>query len=151
MPWYRSWDTTADHERLAAIHRGKAAALQAEYEEACGNRPSSEVSVSPLARYGVGGWPTANGAIVYLSPNAGTPDELLAALRCHRAFMMLAPADMDDCPLDLPGLVIDARGDATGVTVSLSVKDGKLVPELQRRTAHDLEVAQHQSSSAMNH
>ncbi len=142
MPWYRTWDTAADHERLAAIHRSKAAELQGEYEEACGDRPSSEVSVSPLVRFGVGGWPTASGVIVYLSPKVGTPDQLLAAMRCHRAFMMLAPADMDDCPLDLPGLVLDARGDSDGVTVSLSV-DRKLVPELQRRTAHDLEAAQH--------
>ena len=48
---------------------------------------------------------------------------------------------MTDCPLDLPGLVVDARGDASGVTVSMVVRDPKLVGELQRRTAKDLEGA----------
>ena len=143
MPWFRSWDTAAEHTQLAAIHRSKAAALEAAYEEACGSKPVEEVSVSPLVRYGVGGWPTANGVIVYLSPKAGSPDELLAAMKCHRAFMMLAPSDMDDCPLDLPGLALDARGDAEGITVSMSVKDTALLPELKRRAAHDLEVGQH--------
>lgn len=139
MPWYRTWDTAADHERIAAAHRSKAAALQAAYEEACGARPLDEVSVSPIARFGAGGWNTASGAIVYLSPQAGTPEQLLADLKCHRAWMMLAPAGMDDCPLDLPGLVLDARGDASGVTLSLTVRDASLVGELQRRAAHDLE------------
>jgi hypothetical protein len=142
MPWFRSWDTTADHERIAAIHRGHAAALETEYEEACGNRAAEDVAVSPLVRFGVGGWPTTTGVIVYLSPKAGTADALMAALRCHRAFMMLALTDMDDCPLDLPGLQLDVRGDADGITVAMTVKDGKLVPELQRRVAHDLEAGQ---------
>ena len=103
----------------------------------------ADVATSPLVRYGIGGWPTATGVIVYLSPTAGTPDELLAALKCHRAYMMLAPTGMDDCPLDLPGLEVDARGDAEGVTLAMTVKDTKLVPELQRRAAHDLEMSQH--------
>ncbi len=151
MPWYRSWDTAAEHERLAAIHRSQAAELEAEYEQACGNTPAADVAMSPLVRYGVGGWPTANGVIVYLSPNAGTPDQLLAAMKCHRAFMMLAPADMDDCPLDLPGLELDARGDPNGVTVSMTVKDSALIPELQRRAAHDLEAGQHQRAGMSLH
>ena len=142
MPWYRSWNTSTEPEHLAAVHRSKAAELEAEVHDACGDRPVEEVSVSPLVRYGNGGWATANGAIVYLSPKAGTPDQLLAAMRCHRAFMMIAPSDMDDCPLDLPGLELDARGDTDGITVSLTVKDPALVPELKRRVAHDLEASQ---------
>jgi len=128
MPWFRSWDTAAEHERLAAIHRSQAATIEATYEDACGDRPVQEAAVSPLVRYGVSGWPTANGVILYLSPQAGTPDQLLAELRCHRAYMMLGPSHMDDCPLDLPGLELDARGDMDGVTVSLSVKDSALLP-----------------------
>jgi hypothetical protein len=151
MPWYRSWDTSAEHERLAEIHRSKAAELETAYQEACGDRPNQAASVSPLVRYGIGGWPTANGVIIYLSPSAGTPDQLLAAMRCHRAFMMLAPTDMDDCPLDLPGLELDARGDTSGITVSLAVKDSALIPELKRRAAHDLEAAQHQGPEMSLH
>lgn len=150
MPWFRSWDTAAEHERLAAIHRSEAANLEAAYEEACGDTPAATVAVSPLVRHGTSGWPTASGVIVYLSPDAGSPDQLLAAIKCHRAFMMLAPSDMDDCPLDLPGLQLDARGDTDGITVSLTVKDRSLIPELKRRAAHELEAGQHRRSG-MSH
>jgi len=138
--WYGRWDVT-EHERLAETHRAKAAELNRQYEDLCHGFAAEDISVSPLRRHGVGGWNTATGVIVYLSPAAGSPERLLAQLRCHRAWMMLAPADMDDCPLDLPGLVLDARGDVDGVTVSLSVRDRALVPELQRRAAVDLENA----------
>lgn len=139
--WVRSWDTT-EHGRLAAIHRGQADAIYAEYEEVCATLGADEVKVSPLQRYGIGGWNTASGSIVYLSPDAGTPDRMLLQMKCHRAWMMLSKVEgMEDCPLDLPGLTLDARGDASGITVSLSVKDRTLVPELQRRTQKDLEMA----------
>jgi hypothetical protein len=138
--WLRTWDPSTDHDRLAAVHRSEAALLQAEYEEACGARPIEEVSISPLQRYGTGAWPTSAGVIVYLDPSAGGPDKLLAEMKCHRAWMMLAPSGMEDCPLDLPGLVLDARGDNEGITVSMIVRDPKLVEELHRRAAHELEV-----------
>lgn len=141
MPWYRSWDTGAEHERLAETHRAKAAEIHAQYDEACGDLPAGEANVSPLASYGVGGWNTAAGVIMYLVPEAGPPDRLIARMKCHRAAMMLAPSGMEDCPLDLPNVVLDARGDADGITVSITVRDPKLVPELQRRAAHDLEAA----------
>ena len=141
MVWTRAWDPNSEHEQIAKAHRSEAAALHAEYEEACGTRPLEEVSVSPLQRYATGGWPTSAGIIMYLSPAAGSPDKLLADLKCHRAWMMLAPSDMDDCPLDLPGIVLDARGVSNGVTVSIVVRDAKLVDELHRRAAHELEVS----------
>jgi hypothetical protein len=144
IPWTRSWRPDADHDRLAAVHRGKAAELEAAFDEACGARASEEVSISPLQRYGLGGWNTSTGVIVYLRPDAGPADRLLANLRCHRAWMMLAPTDMDACPLDLPGLQLDVRGDAEGITLALAVDDPKLVSELQRRAAHDLEGAARQ-------
>lgn len=148
IPWVRSWNEAADHARLAALHRGQAASLQADFERACGTRSIPEVAVSPLVRYGAGGWMTQTGAIVYLSSDAGDPDALLAAMACHRAWMMLAPTGMDECPLDLPGLVLDARGDADGITVSLGVRDPTLVPELQRRVAIDLEAGPHAAHAA---
>jgi len=139
MPWYRSWNAGADHARLAAIQRSEAAQLEVDYDDACRGLAGKQPSISPLGRFAVGGWPTANGVIVYLSPMAGSPDLLLAMMKCHRAFMMLAPANMDDCPLDIAGLVLDARGTADGITVSLSVNDPALVPELKRRATHELE------------
>jgi hypothetical protein len=139
MPWTRSWDSGADHERLATLHRSKAGELQAAYDEACGARPLARVSVSPIKRWGVSGWNTQTGVVLYLRANAGMPDQLLADLKCHRAWMMLSDTGMDDCPLDLPGLTLDARGDDEGITVLLGIRDPKLVEELHRRAAHDLE------------
>ncbi|CAN5893628.1 hypothetical protein BH11MYX3_BH11MYX3_12000 [soil metagenome] len=80
-----------------------------------------------------------DGVILYLAPTAGDPDRLLADMKCHRAWMRLAPVGMEDCPLDLPGIALDARGDRDGVTVSIVVRNPTLVSELQRRAAHELE------------
>jgi hypothetical protein len=141
MPWYRSWDTAGDHDRSAAIHRAQAAEIHAQYDEACRDTPASDAQSSPLQVYGVGGWNTTTGVIVYLSPDAGPPDRLIARMKCHRAAMLLAASNMEDCPLDLPDIAIDARGDEGGITVSIVVRNPDLVPELQRRAAHDLEAA----------
>jgi hypothetical protein len=138
--WVRSWDSV-EHERLAQIHRSRAAAIDAEFADACAGLSGEEIRMSPLRRFGIGGWNTTTGAIVYLSPTGGTPDQLLAQMRCHRAWMMLGPSDMEDCPLDLPGLAIDARGDNNGVTVSLVARDPSVIAELQRRTSKELEAA----------
>ncbi len=140
--WFGSWDTADEHHRLAERHRGEAVQIEAAYEQACGDTPAAIASVSPLQRYGVGGSPIPGGTVVLLSADAGPPDKLLAAMRCHRAWMMLGRALMDDCPLDLPGLRVDARGDANGVELSLTVADPALVEELRRRAAHDLEAGQ---------
>ncbi len=139
-PWHRSWDTSGDHERLAALHRSEAAQIHDEFEAACAGRSEREISVSPLVRYGVGGSPIDDGVTIYLAPEAGNPDQLMADMRCHRAWMMLQPpANMDDCPLDLAGLTVEAQGAKEGVSVNLRVKDRSLIPELRRRAAHDLE------------
>ncbi len=142
--WYGRWDVASDHRAAAEEHRTNAAEIEQEYEQACGDTPAEVLAVSPLRRYGVGGTNTAQGVIVVLSPDAGPPDRLLAAMRCHRAWMMLGRADMDDCPLDLPGLEVEAHGDASAISLVLTVADPALVPELQRRASHDLEVGHKQ-------
>ncbi len=142
VPWVRSWDIKEDHERMARIHRSEAATIQAEFDEACGQRSVAEIAVSPLVRYGVGGTNTANGVIVYLTATGGSPDALVAEMRCHRAWMLLAPAaNMDDCPLDLPDIKVDAHGDAEGIALTIIETRPSLVIELQRRAAHELEAA----------
>lgn len=143
--WYGTWDTATEHHRLAATHRSAAARLQADYDEACRDMPYETVSVSPLQRYGVGGNDVENGTLVILRPDAGPPDRLLAAMRCHRAWMMIQRTDMADCPLDLPGIRVSARGDAQAIEVTITVSDPALVTELRRRAAHDLE---HRASPA---
>ena len=141
--WFGMWDTTAEHQHIAQLHRSAADQLEAEYEQACGETPAAIASVSPIERYGVGTSPVPGGTVVLLSLDAGSPDALLAAMRCHRAWMMLGRTDMDDCPLDLPGLRVSARGDAEGIELTMTIADPALVPELRRRAAHDLEAAQH--------
>lgn len=143
VPWTGTWDTSEEHRRRASAHRSAAAQLDADYQEACGSTSAELVSVSPLERYGIGGTPTATGASVILTAEAGPPARLLGELRCHRAWMMLGQTDMENCPLDLPGLHVHARGDATSIELELTVDDPKLIPELQRRAAHDLELAGH--------
>jgi hypothetical protein len=141
LPWYRSWDTAGEHGRLADVHRAQAAEIHAQYDEACRDLPASDARLSPLQVHGIGGWNTTTGVILYLSPDAGPPDQLIARMKCHRAAMMLAPSTMEDCPLDLPGIALDARGDDGGITVSVVVRNPDLVLELQRRAAHELEAA----------
>ncbi|HEY5945808.1 MAG TPA: hypothetical protein VIV40_09965 [Kofleriaceae bacterium] len=138
--WHRTWDTAADQERAAAVHRSEAQAIYTEYQEACGDRATKDVSVSPIVKYGVGGNPTKDGVVLYLSSEAGPPERLMADLKCHRAWMRIAPANMEICPLDLAGLQVDAKGSPDGITLTLTVSDPKLIPELQRRAAADLEV-----------
>ena len=140
VPWTRSWDP-GDYDRLATMHRSKAAELQAGFEAACGDRSGEEVRISPLQRYARGGWNTSTGVVLYLSSAAGPPDRLLADIKCHRAWMMLGTSGMEDCPLDLPGIQLDARGDGDGITVSIVIRDRTMVGELQRRAAHDLETS----------
>jgi hypothetical protein len=61
--------------------------------------------------------------------------------------MLSQDTGMDACPLDLPGLRIQAHGDASGISVELRVRDPRLVPEIQRRAAHDLEMAAQQRAA----
>jgi hypothetical protein len=62
--------------------------------------------------------------------------------------MMLAPTDMDTCPLDLAGIHVDATGDANGITLTITAHDQRLVPELQKRAAHELELGAKQRPTA---
>jgi hypothetical protein len=141
--WYRAWDQADEERTAAANHQSAAAHLHANFDEACANIAPERARSSPLQRYGIGGLPTEDGVIVYLRADAGPPARLLAELRCHRAWMMLADAGMDACPLDLPRLHLQAYGDKTGISVEIRVHDKALVDELQRRTARELEVAGH--------
>jgi hypothetical protein len=129
-----------DQARAAAAHRSEADAIHAAYDEACRDRPANEITVSPIMRYAIGGAPIEAGAVIYLPSSAGPAKRVLAEVECHRAWMRLAPANMDDCPLDLAGLAISATTTPDGITLTLTIANPKLVPELQRRVTHDLEL-----------
>jgi hypothetical protein len=142
MPWLRSWNVAGDHARMAQIHRGEAAAIQAEFDEACASRTAADIAISPLERYGLSGSNIENGVVMYLAVTAGPPEKLLADMRCHRAWMLMSPpAGMENCPLDLPGIAVEAKGDREGISVTIVESNPSMVAELQRRAAHDLETA----------
>ncbi|MBA2542250.1 MAG: hypothetical protein H0V17_21595 [Deltaproteobacteria bacterium] len=139
IPWNRTWDPDDEHGRLARIHRSEAAALEVGYIEACGSRDIKKLVGSPLTRHRVGGWNTAGGVVVLLSTHAGSAATLLSDLRCHRAWLLVGTGVEQGSPLALPGLLVEAKGDQDGITLTLSIKDKKLVPELQRRVLRQLE------------
>jgi hypothetical protein len=145
--WLTYWSSD-DDERLAEIHRSAAARIEDEYQTACGDAPAADVSVSPLVRFGLGGTRIPGGAIVYLAKDAGTPDQVMAALRCHRAWMMLGRSAMDDCPLDLPQIEIVARATPGAIEVEITTRDPSQVGELQRRVAKDVEAGASRSLHA---
>lgn len=113
--WIRVWDPAVEGE--PAFH------------QACGRKPQSV-----LERYLLGSELTAMQIVVELSPAAGPPERLLGELACHRAWMLQDPAAAnDDCPLELPGLLVEIEGDADKIIVKLGVRDETLVDELHRR------------------
>jgi len=140
-PWFYFWDPAIDVERRAEAHRAQAAQQEIEYQDACGRRPASEVAVSPIQRWAIGGTNASDGAIVYLSLDAGTPEELLASMRCHRAWMMLGRTRTDDDALGLDDVQVVVHRTGSAIEVLLTTRDAKLVPELQRRAAADVESA----------
>lgn len=138
LPWFRSWDAGEERVRLARIGARDAMALETERARACGPSWPLTVSGSPLLRYRTGGWNTRTGAIVYRSAIAGSGDAFLDELRCHFVGLMLAPFGIEDSPFELPGFHIDARGDANGIELVVTVAPSAVF-ELQRRLGQRLE------------
>jgi hypothetical protein len=149
--WYRAFDTVRHERQLATVHRTAAAQIQSEYQAACADVDSASISISPLQRFGIGGMPTERGVVFVLSREAGPGARLLAEMRCHRAWMMLGESGMEDCPLDLKGIRIKTYGDETGISVEVESTDPRLVPELQRRAARELERASLVRDSRVTH
>jgi hypothetical protein len=131
VPWFRSWDAADERVRLARFDTD-AVALETEHARVCGTVWPRRVTGSPLLRYRTGGWNTRTGAIVYLSPLAGPGDEFLDDVRCHFIRLVLAPFGDEGSPFELPGFHIDARGDAAGIELVVTVAPSSVF-ELQRR------------------
>jgi len=139
VAWTRKWDPEDEHGRRARIHRSEAAAIEAEYAEACGTRDVKKLVGSPLTRHRIGGWNTEDGVVVLLSTHAGSAETLLKDLRCHRSWLLMSTGVEQDSPLELPGILVDARGDQDGITLTLTMRDTRQVPELQKRVLRQLE------------
>lgn len=140
--WYRHWgEQPAEHLRRAEAHRGAAAELHAAYDDACAGIAPAFARKSPLARYGQGDMPTEDGVVIFLGKPGVTTQQIRAELRCYQAWTKLSEID-EDGPLDLPDLRIVMHEDDTGISIELQLQDLSLLPELQRRAARTLEVAE---------
>jgi len=140
--WYSKWgEQPAEHLRAARTHRSEAAQLHAAYDEACAGIAPALTRVSPLERYGEGQMPTTDGVVVFLGKPGVTTQQIRAELRCYEAWTRLSEIE-EDSPLDLPDLRIVIDEDGSGISVGLQLQDSTLLPELRRRTARQLEVAE---------
>ena len=76
----------------------------------------------------------ANGAVLHLSSEAGTPDAVLARVPCHRAWLMMESGARSDSPLLVDGVAFVAHESGIGVELMISVDNPVNLPELLRRT-----------------
>jgi hypothetical protein len=126
-------DVAAQHHDLERSHSAAANALQKAYQTACQDRSVAEAEISPLYRYGEGGAITDHGIVVDIRATSQSAQTLTAEVACHQAWMMIAPSNMADCPLDLPNVNVKVVSDSNGLHFDLSAADPYLVNELQRR------------------
>jgi hypothetical protein len=129
-PWVAKWDPEAPSDSKA---------IEAEYAAACGRREVEKTVGSPLTRHRVGGWNTERGVVVLLSPLAGPEPQLIGDLRCYRAWLLAGTGVEKDSPLAVPGLIVDAKGNQDGIELTLTLRDSRLIPELQRRVSRQVE------------
>lgn len=134
-PWYYYWDPSIEHRRLAAAHASAAEAVKLEHQAACTGVPEPMQALSPFDVYTLDSERTPDGMILHLAPEAGPPEVLLVRMRCHRAWLRLAPRD--DEPHDLIAVdgakvVVHAGGRDT-IEVMFSIKDPVALAELNRR------------------
>jgi hypothetical protein len=141
-PWYYYWDPKSDHRAIAEAHRDAADQLRLTYEAACVAVPRDSAATSPLDRYTRSIDPMPKGVVFHLAPEAGTPDAVLASLRCHRAWLMLGPpSSTADSPLLLNGIVLVVHAGASGIEVMVGVDNAAQLPELTRRARLTVEHA----------
>lgn len=133
-PWYYSWDPDVEHRGLAAAHREAAEQLNVEYTAACKQVPREVAASSLLDSFATATSRTENGVLFYLAAEAGPPEVVLAQLRCHRAWLRLAPtAEAVDSPLLVEGVTWMTHVGANGIEVMASARDERSIAELARR------------------
>ncbi len=138
-PFAFTWNPDADHERVKQ-QRSEVAAVEQDFEAACHQHEVEKTIGSPLTRHRIGGWNTEDGVVILLGVVAGPRETLLADLRCYRAWL-IAGTGVDKDALALPGLLLDAKGTQDGITLTLTLEDTALIPELQRRVLRQVEAS----------
>jgi len=141
-PWYYYWDPTTEHRAIAEAHRDAADQLRLSYEAACSAVPRDTAWMSPLDRYARAMNPLPRGVVIHLSTEAGTPESVLAEIRCHRAWLMLETrASNADSPLLVEGVVFVVHAGGAGIEVMIGLDDVAKLPELVRRARLTVERA----------
>lgn len=133
-PWTYSWDSGTSHVAEHDAHVAAAEVLEARYREACARLPIGAESASPIARHARSVVPVDRGVVLALDLLAGTPEELLAAIRCHRAWLALAdrPGAVEDLDA-LDGLRYSVQFRGELLELSVTAPTPELVDELRRR------------------
>lgn len=148
-PWYYFWDPSTDHRAIAEAHRDAADQLRLSYEAACAAVARDTAWVSPLDRYARAMDLLPRGVVVHLDPEAGTPDAVLAAIRCHRAWLLLETRSSNaESPLLVDGVVFVVHAGGAGIEVMIGVDDASKLPELVRRTRLTVERAARRGAQA---
>ncbi len=137
------WMRSLAEERAASEHVAEAERIEHDAAVACEGMTDEQKRRSPIQRFAIAWLPKPEGIVVLLPTSAGAPDQLVAELRCHRAWMQLGQAPGDQCPLDLGGVDLVVYGDRHGISVELTPRDHAQVPELQRRTEYVIAHGQH--------
>lgn len=141
-PWYYAWDPDEEHRALAAAHRDAAEQLKLQYESACAAVPHGLEATSPLDAFAIAISPIDRGIVFHLSPQAGPPEIVLARLRCHLAWLRLAPTDAAaNSPLLVEGVAWMTHAASTGVEAMATARDERGTHELARRAPLVLEHA----------
>jgi hypothetical protein len=126
-------DTSERYRQVAASHLRMADELQRTYQSSCRGLSRPEAQLSPLYRYSVGGSRTEDGVAIDTRPTNMSPQAMAEQITCHQSWMMLAPADMEDCPLDLPGINVEVRSAGDALRIDLPASSPAMVQELARR------------------
>lgn len=145
-PWYYSWDPDEEHRALAAAHRDAAEQLKLQFETACAYVPRGLEAESPLdAASSISTIP--RGVVFHVPDTAGSPDGVLATLRCHRAWLQLAPnPGATDDPLLVEGVTWMTHAGGNDVEVMATARDDRSAAELARRSTLVLERARRSPS-----
>lgn len=134
-PWYYHWDPATPHHELAGAHARAGAELEIEVRTACADISDHDLA-SPLAS-ATGVEQVERWVVFHLPPGAGTPDRLLARLRCERARMIQTSRRTSDATC-LDGVVWTAHAGAAGVDLMATAPDAASAAELVRRARLDV-------------
>lgn len=110
-------------------------ALVIEHRAACDTIPEHVQALSSFDSYAFGSARVGDGILIHLVPEAGPPEVLLVAIRCHEVWLRLSPragARDDVMAVDGTKVVVHAAG-RDAIEVMISSPDPRAIDQLERR------------------